>query len=85
MLVSLWSRIPAKRGVSTANRREICCAAIAEDIHSSSNSFFKNLPLFSSTPHTVKNNSKAYILAGVTGKLESVILSAFHCFEVTSD
>ena len=33
VLVSLRSKIPAKRGVRTANRREICRVAIAEDKH----------------------------------------------------
>ena len=51
--------------------------------HSSTNSSF-NLPLFSSTLHTVQNNSIAYIRTGVRDKLESVILSGFHYFDSTS-
>ena len=85
MLASLRSKIPAKRGVRAANRREMCRAAIAEDEHTLEFKQLFSLSLFSNTLHSINNNSIADILTGVTGKLESPILSAFHSFEVTSD
>ena len=85
MLASLRYKIPAKQGVRAANRQEICRAAIAEDKHTLEFKKFFNLSLFSSILHTINNYSMAYILTGVTGKLEFPILSVFHSFEVTSD
>ena len=80
VLASPRSKIPAKQGVRAANRREICRAAIGEDKHALEFKQFFNLPLFSSTLHTLNDYSIAYILTGVTGKLEFPILLTFHNF-----